>query len=78
MNEQIKELAEQSGIHLDNYGCVYDVVDDNIEKFAELLLAEYAAEYKKLCDGDSVVLPKTREHAEAMVRVGMFYLEHSV
>lgn len=31
--------------------------------------------YKKLEKGESVVLPKNNEHAEAMVKVGMFYLE---
>ena len=31
--------------------------------------------YKKLDNGESIVLPKDSEHAEAMVKVGMFYLE---
>ncbi len=31
--------------------------------------------YNKLDKGDRVVLPKDTEHAEAMVKVGMFYLE---
>lgn len=31
-------------------------------------------EYQKLCSGDEVVIPKDKEHAEAMVKVGMFYL----
>jgi hypothetical protein len=30
---------------------------------------------KDLYDGSSVVIPKDREHAEALVKVGMFYLE---
>ena len=32
-------------------------------------------QYKELDEGNSVVLPKDKEHAEAMVKVGMFYLE---
>ena len=32
-------------------------------------------EYQSLVNGDSVVLPKNKEHAKNMVRVGMFYLE---
>ena len=31
--------------------------------------------YEELCSGDKVVLPKDKEHAEAMVKIGMFYLE---
>jgi hypothetical protein len=31
--------------------------------------------YEDLCSGNNVVLPKDNEHAEAMVKVGMFYLE---
>ena len=34
-------------------------------------------EYQKLVNGDSVVLPTSKEHAENMVRVGMFYLENN-
>lgn len=33
--------------------------------------------YKKLENGESVVLPVDKEHAEAMVKVGMFYLENN-
>jgi hypothetical protein len=28
-----------------------------------------------LYDGSAVVIPKDREHAESLVKVGMFYLE---
>jgi hypothetical protein len=38
---------------------------------------ECASEYNKLINGEAVVLPKDREHAEALVRVGMFYLENN-
>lgn len=31
--------------------------------------------YEDLCSGNSVVIPKDNAHAEAMVKVGMFYLE---
>ena len=34
-------------------------------------------EYQRLVNSDSVVLPKNKEHAENMVRVGMFYLENN-
>jgi hypothetical protein len=72
MNERIKELAEQAGwdSHHSNF-------DTRIEKFAELIVKEYASEYNKLINGEAVVLPKDREHAEALVRVGMFYLENN-
>ena len=30
---------------------------------------------EQLNTGESVVLPKDKEHAEAMVRIGMFYLD---
>ena len=33
--------------------------------------------YNQLVNGDSVVLPKNRDHAESMVRVGIFYLENN-
>ena len=31
---------------------------------------------ESLNNGDVVVLPKDKEHAEAMVKIGMFYLEN--
>ena len=72
MNERIKELALQAGAQ----GIVNrDFID--VEKFAQLIMREYAQEYQKLVDGHGVVLPKNREHAENMVRVGMFYLENN-
>ena len=40
-------------------------------------IAPIVSHYEDLCEGDSVVIPKDREHAEAMVRIGMFYLENS-
>jgi hypothetical protein len=50
MNERIRELVEQAGIHLDKYGCVFDVVDDNLEKFAELIVRECATAFEAEVD----------------------------
>ena len=84
MNERIKELKEQAmrfaqekceGKSRDMYGALR--ADIMTEKFAELIVKEYASEYTKLINGEAVVLPKDREHAEALVRVGMFYLENN-
>lgn len=36
---------------------------------------ETAEELRKLNDGESVVLPKSKEHAESMIRVACFYLD---
>ena len=91
MNERIKELRKQVDVdmHLHNLedframsGCFgleggNKIVDDYLAKFAELIVKEYASEYTKLINGEAVVLPKDREHAEALVRVGMFYLENN-
>lgn len=38
-------------------------------------IAPLLDEFKGVQNGDSIVLPKNREHAEYMVKVGMFYLE---
>ena len=89
MNERIRELVEQSGISLykkdvldKHFPELYDSVYcessvEQLEKFAELIVQEYVSEYNKLINGEAVVLPKDREHAEALVRVGMFYLENN-
>jgi hypothetical protein len=50
MNERIRELVEQAGIQLDKYGCVFDVVDDNLEKFAELIVRECATAFEAEVD----------------------------
>ena len=71
MKENIEKYMEQVGIS------PWQVYPSDMEQFANLLLAEYAEEYRKLCAGESVVVPRDRDHAEAMVRVGMFYLENS-
>lgn len=49
------------------YRTMEQIFDNNI--------APILKHYDKLNNGDSVVLPKDKEHAEAMVKVGMFYLE---
>lgn len=38
-------------------------------------IAPVIKHYEELCSGNQVVLPKDKEHAEAMVKVGMFYLD---
>ena len=82
MNKRIKQLAEQSMV-LDystwdsyNQKTVEHYKFDK-EKFAELLIQVYAEELRQLNDGERVVIPKDREHAQAMVRVGMHYLEQN-
>jgi hypothetical protein len=80
MNERIKQLADNA-THYANGVCDADPNVDwyatRDQKFAELIVREYTSEYNKLINGESVVLPKDREHAEALVRVGMFYLENN-
>ena len=86
MNERIQQLAEQAGLKHHNWITNESNVKDgdfkyprleDYEKFAELIVRECASEYNKLINGEAVVLPKDREHAEALVRVGMFYLENN-
>lgn len=48
------------------YNTMKQIYENNIESLVE--------QYKDLQEGNSVVLPKDKEHAESMVRVGMFYL----
>jgi hypothetical protein len=49
------------------YKTMEQIYDNNIAPILE--------HYEKLDNGESVVLPKDIDHAKAMVRVGMFYLE---
>ena len=82
MNEQIKQLADQARVldysTWDSYNQkTVDHYKFDKEKFAELLIEEYAEELRQLINGERVVLPKDREHAQAMVRVGMHYLEQN-
>ena len=81
MNEQrITDHAEHCDFYVGNEH--YDKSYEEQQrlwtlKFAELIIEECASEYNKLINGEAVVLPKDREHAEALVRVGMFYLENN-
>jgi len=84
MNERIRLLAKNYLMYerFSRYGEsteeeYYDFLPDELEEFVQLIVREYAQEYQKLVDGHGVVLPKNREHAENMVRVGMFYLENN-
>lgn len=38
-------------------------------------IAPLLEKYKDLQDGNSVVIPRDKEHAEALVKMGMFYLD---
>ena len=58
-------MTEQEAIML--YKQMEQIYNNDIEP-----LLKY---YDDLHSGNSVVLPKDKEHAEAMVKVGTFYLE---
>lgn len=49
------------------YNTMKQIYENNIEPMVN--------QYKDLQEGNSVIVPKDKDHAEAMVRVGMFYLE---
>jgi hypothetical protein len=49
------------------FNTMKQIYENNIEPMVN--------QYKDLQEGNSVILPKDKDHAEAMVRVGMFYLE---
>lgn len=77
MNERIEQLARQvEACYIPRYD-MWQMDSETMKKFAELIVQEYASKYNKLINGEAVVLPKDREHAEALVRVGMFYLENN-
>jgi len=40
-------------------------------------IAPELEDYRRLQDGEAVVVPKDQDHAEALVRVGTFYLENN-
>jgi hypothetical protein len=48
------------------FNTMSQIYDNNIQPMMEI--------YQRLVNGDEVVLPKDKDHAESMVRVGMFYL----
>jgi len=76
MNERVEQMMLEAtkDMPLD---CGYYVPPQYWEKFAELIIREYAEELRQLNEGERVVLPKNREHAQALVRVGMHYLEQN-
>lgn len=49
------------------YATMSQIYEHNIEPLLE--------KYKDLQDGNSVVIPRDKEHAEALVKMGMFYLD---
>ncbi len=40
-------------------------------------IAPILEDYRRLVEGEAVVVPKDKEHAEALIKMGMFYLENS-
>lgn len=84
MNERILELAKDHLRH-EMYAAYGEIVEGDyyefdpqeLQDFVQLIVEECASEYNKLINGEAVVLPTDREHAEALVRVGMFYLENN-
>ena len=60
-----------SGMTPDERKGLYNTMEQIFKHNIEPLLNQY----KDLQEGNSVVLPKDKEHAESMVKVGMFYLE---
>jgi hypothetical protein len=49
------------------YNTMAQIFEHNLEPLLE--------KYKDLQEGNSVVVPKDKEHAEALVKMGMFYLD---
>ena len=60
-----------AGMTPDERKGLYNTMSQIFEHNLEPLLNQY----KDLQEGNSVVIPKDVDHAEAMVKVGMFYLE---
>lgn len=60
-----------AGMTPDERKGLYQTMSQIFEHNIEPLLNQYNA----LTEGNSVVIPKDKEHAEAMVRIGMFYLD---
>jgi hypothetical protein len=78
MNEQLEKFALQAPLLKSyDYPDLRLVDDVQLERFAELIVQGYAEELRQLNEGERVVLPKDREHAQALVRVGMSYLEQN-
>lgn len=49
------------------YNTMAQIFEHNLEPLLE--------KYKDLQEGNSVVIPRDKEHAEALVKMGMFYLD---
>ena len=60
-----------AGMTPDERKGLYQTMSQIFEHNIEPLLNQY----NSLTEGNSVVIPKDKEHAEAMVRIGMFYLD---
>ena len=60
-----------AGMTEDDAKSLYKVMEQIYNNDIEPLLLQA----KDLCEGNSVVVPRDKEHAEALVKVGMFYLE---
>ena len=60
-----------AGMTPDERKGLYQTMSQIFEHNIEPLLNQY----NDLNEGNSVVIPKDKEHAEAMVRIGMFYLD---
>jgi hypothetical protein len=55
--------SERQGL----YKTMEQIFDNNISPLLK--------DAQDLYDGNSIVVPKDKEHAEALVKMGMFYLE---
>lgn len=60
-----------AGMTPDERKGLYQTMSQIFEHNIEPLLKQY----NNLTEGNSVIIPKDKDHAEAMVRIGMFYLD---
>lgn len=40
-------------------------------------IAPVFEDYRRLVEGEAVVVPKDKDHAESLIRMGTFYLDHN-
>ena len=71
LNKDPNDPSWLAGMTSDERTGLYNTMKQIYENNIEPLMVQY----KDLQEGNSVVVPKDKDHAEAMVRVGMFYLE---
>ena len=71
LNKDPNDPSWLAGMTPDERQGLYNTMEQIFKHNIEPLLNQY----KDLQEGNSVVLPKDKEHAESMVKVGMFYLE---